>query len=81
MNTFKNAGNLGLTDEEVEIEIERLTNSEEVRIARAEQRAKYRRRQRLYTLRTLEKRGIELIKEGKSVEDFYAGAEEVEWTE
>ena len=37
----------GLSDEEVEQEIERLNRSEAVRIARAEQRRKYRRRQYL----------------------------------
>ena len=34
-----------LTDEDVEVEIERLSNSAEVKLARAEQRVKYRRRQ------------------------------------
>ncbi|MFQ9922057.1 MAG: hypothetical protein ACLRVU_01015 [Beduini sp.] len=53
-----------LTDEEVEYEIERLTNSREVKLARLEQRLKYLRRQRLYTLRHLEKRGKKLIEEG-----------------
>lgn len=60
-----------LTDAQVEAEIERLTNSEYVRIARAELRAKYRRRQYLYTLRTLEKRGMQLSQQGMD-EDYFA---------
>ena len=46
-----------LTDEEVEKEIERLNASEEVALARREARLKYKRRQRLYQLRDLEKKG------------------------
>lgn len=59
-----------LTDMEVELEIEQLRNSEAVKLARAEQRHKYRQRQRLYTLRWLEKRGQELMKLGISENDF-----------
>lgn len=59
-----------LTDEQVENEIERLTHSEAVRIARAEMREKYRRRQYLYQLRNLEKRGLELIGMGLDENDF-----------
>lgn len=55
---------LWLTDEGVEEEIARLQGSEFVRLARAEQRQKYRRRQALYNLRALEKRGRELAKSG-----------------
>lgn len=44
-----------LTDEEVEAEIERLTKSDAVKLARREQRIKYRRRQQMYTLRAYEK--------------------------
>lgn len=54
----------GLSDEEVEKEIERLNNSEAVRLARAEQRRKYRRRQYLYTLRDLERKGKALMEAG-----------------
>lgn len=57
-----------LTDEEVEAEIERLTKSEAVRLARREQRLKYRRRQQLYTLRAFEKRGKQLIEQGVTLE-------------
>lgn len=57
-----------LTDAEVEAEIERLTATEAVKLARREQRIKYRRRQQLYTLRTLEKRGKQLMAEGVTME-------------
>ena len=57
-----------LTDEEVEAEIERLTKSEAVKLARREQRIKYRRRQQLYTLRAYEKRGKQLMAEGVTME-------------
>ena len=43
-----------LTDEEVEKEIERLTASPAVALARREARLKYKRRQVLYNLRDLE---------------------------
>lgn len=39
-----------MTDEQIEMEIQRLSNSEEVQIARREQRIKYKRRQYLYQL-------------------------------
>jgi hypothetical protein len=54
----------GLTDEEVEKEIERLRNSEDVALARRKQRLDYRRRQFLYQLRDLEKKGKALRKAG-----------------
>lgn len=54
----------GLTDEQVEQEIERLTKSPLVALARYEQRVRYRRRQYLYTLRDLEKKGRALEKAG-----------------
>lgn len=57
-----------LTDEEVEREIARLTATEAVRLARREQRIKYRRRQQLYSLRALEKRGLQLMDEGVTME-------------
>ena len=53
-----------LTDEEVEKEIARLTASEAMRLARQEMRIKYRRRQYLYTLRDLERKGKELMAAG-----------------
>lgn len=54
----------GLTDEEVEKEIERLNASEYVALARRKQRLDYRRRQRLYSLRDLEKKGKALMEAG-----------------
>lgn len=60
----------GLTDEQVEREIERLTASPYVKLARAEQRAKYRKRQYLYGLRNLEKHGRELAASGMTEEMY-----------
>lgn len=57
-----------LTDEQVESEIERLLSNEDVKLAKKEQQLKYRRRQYLYGLRQLEKRGKELRKSGITVE-------------
>ena len=54
----------GLTDEEVEAEIERLNASEAVALARREARLRYRRRQQLYNLRDLEKKGQALLASG-----------------
>ena len=53
-----------LTDEEVEREIERLNESEAVALARREARLKYKRRQYLYQLRDLEKKGKALLASG-----------------
>lgn len=53
-----------LTDEQVEAEIERLNASEAVALARREARLKYRRRQYLYQLRDLEKKGTALLEAG-----------------
>lgn len=58
------AKEFGLTDEQVEQEIERLTKSPLVALARHEQRLRYRRRQYLYQLRDLEKKGAALAKAG-----------------
>ena len=57
-----------LTDEQVEEEIERLKKSPYVALARREQRLRYRRRQALYQLRDLEKKGIALQKAGITME-------------
>jgi len=65
-----------LSDQQVEQEISRLTESEAVRLARAEQREKYRRRQYLYQLRCLEKRGLELMEQGFGECDFSDADEE-----
>ena len=64
----KKSAAAGLTDEQVEAEIERLNNSEAVKLARKELRNKYKRRQHLYTLRALEKRGKELQEAGVTLE-------------
>lgn len=53
-----------LTDDQVEAEIERLNGSEAVALARREARLKYKRRQYLYQLRDLEKKGNALLKAG-----------------
>lgn len=49
-----------LTDEEVEIEIERLLSSPLVKLAKREEALRIRRRQYMYKLRTYEKKGKEL---------------------
>ena len=59
-----------LTDEAVEAEIARLTATDAVKLARRELRLKYKRRQTLYTLRNLEKRGKELMEAGISIENI-----------
>lgn len=59
-----------LTDEAVEREIARLTATEEVKLARRELRLKYKRRQQLYTLRALEKRGKELQAAGVTIQNI-----------
>lgn len=59
-----------LTDAEVELEIARLTELPEVKLARREQRLKYKRRQQLYQLRALEKRGKELKAAGITIENI-----------
>lgn len=53
-----------LTDEQVEAEIARLTESEYVSLARYEARMKYKRRQFLYNLRDLEKKGKAMAEAG-----------------
>ena len=59
---------LFLTDEEVEREIERLQSSEFVRLTKRYEFYKNRRRQYLYNLRSLEKKGKELAKSGITIE-------------
>lgn len=62
------AKEIGLTDDQVEQEIERLTKSPLVALARREQRLRYKRRQYLYQLRDLEKKGAALMKAGITME-------------
>lgn len=57
-----------LTDEQVEREIERLRKSPMVALARKEERIRYKRRQVLYTLRALEKKGKQLQAAGITME-------------
>lgn len=59
-----------LTDEEVEAEIERLRGSEFVKLARREERLRYKRRQLMYQLRSFEKRGKQLDAEGYTLENL-----------
>ena len=58
------------TDFEVEQEITRLLNSDAVKLAKKEERIKYRRRQYMYCLRSLEKRGKQLIADGVTMESL-----------
>ena len=51
-------------DELVESEIARLNQTTAVKLARKEQRLRYQRRQVLYHLRCMEKRGLQLMAEG-----------------
>ena len=59
-----------LTDTQVESEIARLLASDDVKLAKAEQRIKNRRRQYMYQLRTLERRGKELSEQGYTIENI-----------
>lgn len=59
-----------MTDEEVELEIDRLKESDAVKLAQEERQWKYRRRQYMYTLRWYEKRGKELMAVGVTEKDF-----------
>ena len=61
---------IGLTDAEVEREIERLRGSELVRLAQKEESIRYARRNYLYRLRGLERRGAELAEAGVTMGDL-----------
>jgi hypothetical protein len=67
-----------LTDEQVEAEIERLKESEYVKLDKLSQRIKNRRRQYMYSLRSMEKRGKELAAAGVTMESLKAEAQEME---
>lgn len=58
------------TEEQIEMEIQTLSESPLVALARKEQRAKYQKQQRLYQLRWLEKRGRELRDAGVTMESL-----------
>ena len=67
-----------LTNDAFEDEIQRLKASEHVKLARKEQRLKYKQRQYLYILRNLEKRGKLLAAQGVTLynlEEMIAQAE------
>lgn len=59
-----------LTDAQVELEIDRLMNSKAVKLAKKEAQIKYKRRQYMYQLRTFEKRGKELAKQGVTLDNI-----------
>ena len=59
-----------LTDEQVELEISRLLQSEAVLLAKKEIRIKYKRRQDRYQLRNMEKRGRQLKADGITLENI-----------
>lgn len=69
MGDNRKCRDLWLTDAKVEEEIAKLRESEYVALARAEERQRYRRRQYLYSLRNLEKRGRKLAEEGWTPEE------------
>ena len=58
----------GLTDEQVELEIAKLQASPLVKLARKEERIRYKRRQLLYCLRQYEKKGKALEDAGITME-------------
>lgn len=64
-------------DDQVEEEISRLTKSPYVRLARVEQQIKYRRRKYLSQLQALEKRGMELEKQGFSPDEYENAMEDI----
>lgn len=59
-----------MTDLEVELEIERLKNSEAVKLAKAAKRLKNKRRQYMYSLRVYEKHGKEMLNAGITLKNF-----------
>ena len=59
-----------LTDAQVELEIDRLMNSKAVKLAKKEAQIKYKRRQYMYQLRTFERRGKELAKQGYTIDNI-----------
>lgn len=61
-----------LTDVQVEIEIERLLQSEDVKLAKKEMQIKNKRRQYMYSLRCMEKRGKQLATQGLTLDNIEA---------
>lgn len=60
-----------LTDEQVEMEIARLLASEDVKLAKQVERIKNRRRQYMYSLRTMERNGKRLAEEGYTLDNIH----------
>ena len=58
----------GLTDKQVEQEIEKLKKSPYVKLAKKDEQIRYRRRQYLYGLRQYERKGKELAEAGITIE-------------
>lgn len=70
-----------LTDEQVEAEIAKLKASKEVKLAEKEIRLRYKRRKQLYNLRSLKKRGKDLMKAGitlNNIDEMFEAALEEE---
>ena len=67
-----------MNDFEVEKEIESLLDNPFVKLAKAEQRLRYRRRQYLYQLRSLAKKGMELSAAGYTMENIEEMLKETE---
>jgi hypothetical protein len=59
-----------LTDEQVELEIQRLKSSPHVKLAKKEEAIRNRRRQYMWTLRCYEKKGKALEAQGISLESL-----------
>lgn len=64
-----------LTDQGVEVEIERLRESHYVKLAKKEEALRYRRRQYMYQLRAYEKKGRKLEAQGYTLDNL----EEMMW--
>lgn len=64
-----------LTDQGVEVEIERLRESPYVKLAKKEEALRYRRRQYMYQLRAYEKKGRKLEAQGYTLDNL----EEMMW--
>lgn len=69
---------MGITDEMVEMEIDRLRESEFVKLAKKEEAVRYRRRQYLYQLRSYERKGRELAAAGLTMEMLESVGKECE---
>jgi len=67
-----------MTDAEVEEEIRRLQASPHVKLAKKEERIRYRRRQQMYTLRMYERKGKELEAAGITIDKLNAMDGEIE---